>query len=252
MRKRAGFTLIEMLVVVAIIGILAALLMPSLQKALERARAIRCANNLKQLGLAVFQYANDYEGQLPHSYGEKKNEDGSKVTQPEWSVVLASHGYVPAAKKGSEWCAELYQCPSAPIAEYDPKNTYPFHRTYAANNLVLTSFTDEPAMRLGAVPHPSQVAMLVEASWGGKGAYGCWRRIEPKNGPYLKGHRKGKKEEYWAEPLSLGEDHLTAGGGNNSIVYRHMQGQSINALRAEGSVGTYPFLNFLKGNLWRS
>lgn len=250
MRKRAGFTLIEMLVVVAIIGILAALLMPSLQKALARAQALRCVSNFRQLGIALHQYADDHQGRLPHSAGERKDENGNKTKVPDWSVAMVTGGYVVGMKKGSEWCAELYQCPSAPIAEFDPKGTYPFHRNYAANNLVLTSFTDEPAMNVAAVPHPSKVAMLVDASWGGTGAFGCWRRIEPPRGPWLKGHRKGKTAAYWEESVELGEDHLAGGGGVNSVVYRHVQGASMNAVRTDGSVGSYPFLNFLRGNLW--
>ncbi len=65
MKRNRGFTLIELLVVIAIIAILAAILFPVFAQARESARKIACLSNMKQLGLAVTQYVQDYDEKYP-------------------------------------------------------------------------------------------------------------------------------------------------------------------------------------------
>jgi len=67
MKKKQGFTLIELLVVIAIIAILAAMLLPALARAREQARRAVCISNLKQIGLAMKMYSQDYREFFPRT-----------------------------------------------------------------------------------------------------------------------------------------------------------------------------------------
>lgn len=64
-RRSAGFTLIEVLVVVAIIALLVAILLPALRKARDQAKSVACKTNLHDFGIAIMQYANDSRGLYP-------------------------------------------------------------------------------------------------------------------------------------------------------------------------------------------
>ena len=65
--NRHSFTLIELLVVVAIIAIIAALLLPALRTAREKARIAVCASHLREIGVALLMYINDYSGYIPYA-----------------------------------------------------------------------------------------------------------------------------------------------------------------------------------------
>jgi prepilin-type N-terminal cleavage/methylation domain-containing protein/prepilin-type processing-associated H-X9-DG protein len=65
MRRQRAFTLIELLVVIAIIAILAAILFPVFAQAREKARAVSCLSNIKQIGLATVMYVQDYDETFP-------------------------------------------------------------------------------------------------------------------------------------------------------------------------------------------
>lgn len=100
--SRRAFTLIELLVVIAIIAILAAILFPVFAQAREKARAISCVSNLKQIGLGIVMYSQDYDETLPVAFPANPpiNGGGQAVTPFESMIE-------PYTKNTDMW-----QCPS--------------------------------------------------------------------------------------------------------------------------------------------
>ncbi len=92
-KKYCTFTLIELLVVIAIIAILAAMLLPALKSAKEQAKCISCKSNMRQFGLNLISFTNDYEGYLPPWVGDVKNAGHEGELFPADTNMTGSVGY---------------------------------------------------------------------------------------------------------------------------------------------------------------
>jgi prepilin-type N-terminal cleavage/methylation domain-containing protein/prepilin-type processing-associated H-X9-DG protein len=88
-KPKRAFTLIELLVVIAIIGILAAMLLPALNKAREKANAVSCLSNMKQWGLALGMYCDDWNDTMPYEGGSPPMDSGFNLGA--WYNVLTSY-----------------------------------------------------------------------------------------------------------------------------------------------------------------
>ncbi len=142
--RKFRFTLIELLVVIAIIAILAAMLLPALNQARARARAITCVNNLKQCGLGLRMYADDFDGRIPMQakVGEQN---------PYWGWLLQGWVYTDAngTKENLDVSAYLsgentIHCPE--MVKTTPKNQI---RNYGMGHLVWGSWDNDMEKSIG-------------------------------------------------------------------------------------------------------
>jgi len=138
--NRSGFTLIELLVVIAIIGILAAILFPVFATAREKARSVACLSNLKQIGLAITQYEEDYDEKVPCGIG--------------LDAALGWAGQIYPYVKSTQ----VFLCPS------DPNPTDVMSYAYNENAAWYRSTRNPPIMplQISQMTSPSMSVLLYE------------------------------------------------------------------------------------------
>jgi prepilin-type N-terminal cleavage/methylation domain-containing protein/prepilin-type processing-associated H-X9-DG protein len=155
-----AFTLVELLVVIAVIGILAALLVPALSAARRRAHAVQCANNLRQMSVATFLYCEDNNDSLPFAWirleDARENNFYSLLTP-----VLQRYGF----DGYEDFESSIYACPTRQREPLVGPN--PFRISYGMNAFNSITYANPRTRRLTQVQgaKPSATIMIGDIAY---------------------------------------------------------------------------------------
>src|SRR5579862_2098139 len=157
-----AFTLIELLVVVAIISILAAILFPVFATAREKARQTQCTSNLRQIGLAIYQYLQDYDETYPCDTSDPNLWQGRHFR---WLIMpylgIGQTKLTPNGLDATSNNAQILTCPSDPQAKNFNGTSYAYAASffYPANDLA--GVTHAAPWAIPGTPTPQVMAKVV-------------------------------------------------------------------------------------------
>ncbi|OGV48237.1 MAG: hypothetical protein A2017_13585 [Lentisphaerae bacterium GWF2_44_16] len=153
-RRKLFFTLVELLVVVAVIAILAGLLLPALQRARDLTKRTSCANKLKQIGTGTLMYANDYNDFLP-PYGKVFPNPNPWFSIGYWFTEI-SYNYLNNHKlETTETKNGIFVCP----ADNTPSYSGGVLHSYGINFYIIPGGTGGNGGKLTNIRQPSLVIM---------------------------------------------------------------------------------------------
>ncbi|MEO6908736.1 MAG: DUF1559 domain-containing protein [Abditibacteriaceae bacterium] len=170
-RKGGAFTLIELLVVIAIIAILAAILFPVFARARENARRASCQSNLKQIGLGVMMYTQDYDERYPIDFSGNGGYDGGG----HWSDCNDIYNYATPRSGEGGWITgvqpyvkswQIFACPSALVDTSISAPVGNSDTNYVGSQMIFvgtcnSGFTT-PSRTLSSIPEPSSIIAVQE------------------------------------------------------------------------------------------
>ncbi|HEV3003937.1 MAG TPA: DUF1559 domain-containing protein, partial [Pirellulales bacterium] len=145
-KHNGGFTLVELLVAIAIIAFLVALLLPAVQAAREAARRASCANNLKQIGIAM-QAFHDFHESLPPGYDKQSGAWGDYILPQLEQANVADKTVIVTSAQLLVTRLPIFVCPSDPApplweANSGPPNFSPLATVAEANYVGMFGTTD--------------------------------------------------------------------------------------------------------------